>query len=74
MLLTENKNLSSFAHAVTSHEWQDKVHKDPNEFQALLDALDVAPAIDSLQYIVTFITPKIEKRRFDTSFFFAVCI
>jgi len=72
VLLTKNSDNADLAHPVSAPEWQDKVHNDPGKFQSLLTSLNCEPAIDSLEYIVTFTTPKMEKRRFDTRFFFSI--
>jgi len=50
-------------------EWQKRVHDNPNEFERLLREKNVRLPLDSLFYWITFVTPVMEARRFDTDFF-----
>lgn len=50
-------------------EWQKKVHDNAEAFDEMISQLGVKPAIDSMAYMCTFITPVVEPRRFRTDFY-----
>ncbi|KAG2234820.1 hypothetical protein BDF21DRAFT_86313 [Thamnidium elegans] len=52
--------------------WRHKVHDDASQFKTMCDQFKIRPAVDTLIHFSTWITPVMEKKRFDTSFFLTV--
>ena len=74
VLLTASPSDKCLARAVDlppqqRHRWMGSVHEDAGKFEELLQSQHVHLPLDALGFVVTFITPKIEQRRFDTDFF-----
>jgi len=55
--------------AIPSPDWASKVHREPQLFYDLCEQLKVRPAVDLLVEWDHWITPEIEKYRYDTWFF-----
>ncbi|KAJ3410514.1 hypothetical protein HDV05_003671 [Chytridiales sp. JEL 0842] len=55
-----------------SEEWRHKVHNDASSFAHLCQHLRTQPSLHSLVRWAHWITPTIEKKRFDTQFFLTV--
>ncbi|KAJ3215152.1 hypothetical protein HDU67_000780 [Dinochytrium kinnereticum] len=53
-------------------EWREKVHNDGSTFPSLCKTLKTAPNLPQLIHWAHWITPEIEKKRFDTQFFLTV--
>ncbi|KAJ3102916.1 Nucleoside diphosphate-linked moiety X motif 19, mitochondrial [Phlyctochytrium planicorne] len=53
-------------------EWRNKVHEDASTFTALCTKYKTAPSLSKLVHWAHWITPEIEKKRFDTQFFLTV--
>ncbi|KAI9006541.1 hypothetical protein CLU79DRAFT_569907 [Phycomyces nitens] len=53
-------------------EWRDVVHKDPSQFKVMCQKYNVKPAVDKLVPFSNWITPTMEKRRYNTQFFLTV--
>lgn len=58
-----------FASKKERKAWMKKVHDDPAQFDMLLREKRVKLATDALFHWISFITPVMEPRRFDTDFF-----
>lgn len=52
--------------------WRHKVHDDASQFKIMCDKFKIRPAVDTLIHFSTWVTPTMEKKRFDTSFFLTV--
>jgi len=51
------------------NEWRGKVHKDSEKFMEMMDTISGVPDIDSLTPYSHWITPDMEKWRYDTYFY-----
>jgi 8-oxo-dGTP pyrophosphatase MutT (NUDIX family) len=51
-------------------EWREKVHKDASQFKVLCEKYHFAPSVDSLLPFSHWSTPKQEKKRYKTDFYF----
>jgi 8-oxo-dGTP pyrophosphatase MutT (NUDIX family) len=54
------------------NEWRLKVHDDATQFKEMCTRFNIRPAIQDLIPFSNWITPKIEKKRYDTLFFLTV--
>ncbi|KAI8991501.1 hypothetical protein BDF20DRAFT_797878, partial [Mycotypha africana] len=52
--------------------WRQKVHHDASQFKVMCETFNIRPAVDSLIPFSNWITPVIEKKRYDTMFFLTV--
>ncbi|KAL0073230.1 hypothetical protein F4703DRAFT_1937008 [Phycomyces blakesleeanus] len=63
------------AHTVSgflTDEWRNVVHKDPSQFKVMCEKYKIEPAVDKLTPFSNWITPTIEKRRYNTQFYLTV--
>eukprot|EP00127_Corallochytrium_limacisporum_P004280 Clim_evm225s157 gene=Clim_evmTU225s157 len=58
--------------AETMKQWRDLVHNDASKFVDLFQKYKLKLDLDKIYYWSNWITPVVEKRRFDTHFFLAV--
>lgn len=77
VLLIENKEktIDAKVHSLEiskKQKFQKLIHDDPSLFEKFLEDESVIPADEHLHFWTTFITPVIEKRRFETNFY--VCV
>ncbi|KAI9355411.1 hypothetical protein DFJ73DRAFT_825552 [Zopfochytrium polystomum] len=56
----------------SSLDWRKKVHDDATQFKRFCAAYKVEPAVGRLVHWAHWVTPKFEKKRFDTQFFLSV--
>ncbi|KAI9304131.1 hypothetical protein BJ944DRAFT_240839 [Cunninghamella echinulata] len=52
--------------------WRKKVHDDASQFKLMCDQYQLTPAIDNLIPFANWITPVVEKKRYNTLFFLTV--
>lgn len=52
--------------------WRHKVHDDASQFKIMCDQYQIKPAIDTLIPFSIWVTPTMEKKRFNTLFFLTV--
>ncbi|CAO3624566.1 unnamed protein product [Cunninghamella blakesleeana] len=52
--------------------WRKKVHDDASQFKQMCDQYQLKPAIDKLVPFANWITPIVEKKRYNTLFFLTV--
>jgi 8-oxo-dGTP pyrophosphatase MutT (NUDIX family) len=74
VLLSQSKGskysaLAVFMETTKKREWQERVHQDPATFDTLIKQENVVLPFSAMAYLVTFITPIMEPRRFRTDFF-----
>ncbi|KAI8389374.1 hypothetical protein BD560DRAFT_486045 [Blakeslea trispora] len=54
------------------NEWKHRIHQDASQFKVLCDTFQVRPAVEKLIPFSNWITPVIEKKRYNTLFFLTV--
>lgn len=54
------------------NEWRHKVHDDASQFKTMCEQFNILPAVDTLVPFSNWITPTMEKKRYDTLFFITV--
>ena len=52
--------------------WREKVHQDASQFRELCVEQKIAPSACDLHHFSNWITPVMEKRRYNTQFFITV--
>jgi 8-oxo-dGTP pyrophosphatase MutT (NUDIX family) len=52
--------------------WRHKVHDDASQFKVMCDKYNIQPAVEKLVPFSNWITPVIEKKRYNTLFFLTV--
>lgn len=52
--------------------WRRKVHDDASQFKVMCDKYNIQPAVEKLIPFSNWITPVIEKKRYNTLFFLTV--
>ena len=52
--------------------WRRKVHQDASEFETMCKQYNIRPAVESLIPFSNWITPVMEKKRYDTLFFITI--
>ncbi|KAI9485153.1 hypothetical protein BDB00DRAFT_773631, partial [Zychaea mexicana] len=72
LLLTHPPAHTVFKDAAAREAWRERVHNDASQFKVLCETYKLVPAVDTLIPFANWITPAVERRRYNTQFFLTV--